>query len=428
MRDPPQGASSNIVPSRSHAPSSRHADPRSETSPSAAPSALPGRALGLASCAAPCAVSRASTTRRSVSERMRSTCPRLGQVVEHLRDRRRRDAAPPPRARPPTARRARRARSSSSNCAWLISAPARCVSRPRRRLTARNTWRKARPSSVSSGAPREARRVGCRSRPSLDAASCASWRAASASASPPPGSVARAGARRAAARRTGSARARDPERPPVGVRERARRAGGRVGVGRARAAARPRAPPCRSRRRSAAARSAAASRRRAASGRSAAKAAVIAGMNEKPMPTPRSSSTSEIVDDRGVRADERERDRAEREHRDADDRDAPAAEALGQPAGDRHHDQHAEPLRPVEQAGDDHALAAHLLVVERHEDHRPEQRRAEAEGRQRGARRRRGWRTAARRAAGARRAARASRTRRPSSDPDDDRPAPRSAP
>ena len=69
-----------------------------------------------------------------------------------------------------------------------------------------------------------------------------------------------------------------------------------------------------------------------------------------------------------------------------DERHATAAEALGQATGERHRDQHPEALRPDEQAGRDHALVAHLLVVERHEDHRPEQRRAEAEGRERGGR------------------------------------------
>ena len=76
------------------------------------------------------------------------------------------------------------------------------------------------------------------------------------------------------------------------------------------------------------------------SGRSDAKAAVIAGMKEKPMPTPRTSSTAEISTIEVSRADERERDRAEREQRHADERDAPAAEALGQAAGERHHEQH----------------------------------------------------------------------------------------
>ena len=33
------------------------------------------------------------------------------------------------------------------------------------------------------------------------------------------------------------------------------------------------------------------------------------------------------------------------EDRDAAERDAPAAEALGQATGERHHDQHAETLR-----------------------------------------------------------------------------------
>ena len=62
---------------------------------------------------------------------------------------------------------------------------------------------------------------------------------------------------------------------------------------------------------------------------------------------------------------------------------AAAAEAIGQAPGNRHRDQHAKTLRADEQPGRDQALVADFLVVEGYEDHRPEQGRAEREGRER---------------------------------------------
>ena len=114
-------------------------------------------------------------------------------------------------------------------------------------------------------------------------------------------------------------------------------------------------------------------------------------------------------EDRGVRADERERDRAERtgSRRPTSATRPPPKRSVRRPVSGIT-SSIPSPCGPTSRPGDDHALAAHLLVVERHEDHRPEQRGAEAEGRQRGGARRRGWRTGGRRAADARCAARAS--------------------
>ena len=73
------------------------------------------------SCAGPAGVSRETTTRRSVSERARSTWPRLGEVVEHLRDRRRRQPRRRARARRPSSSPRSSSSISSSNWAWLSS-------------------------------------------------------------------------------------------------------------------------------------------------------------------------------------------------------------------------------------------------------------------------------------------------------------------
>ena len=85
----PGGASSTIAPRRS---STRVAARSSSISrPASACSQRLFQASRLASIARrPLGVRRETTTRRSVCERTRSTCPLLGQVVEHLRDRRRR--------------------------------------------------------------------------------------------------------------------------------------------------------------------------------------------------------------------------------------------------------------------------------------------------------------------------------------------------
>ena len=126
----------------------RRAARRRRRPPAPAPSGSPGRALGLDLASRPWRVSRETTTRRSVSERTRSTWPLVGQVVEHLRDGRgvsRAAAASSPAGSSPRSD----SSISSSNCAWLSSPPPRWVSRPRSRLRLRNTRRKATPSSRS---------------------------------------------------------------------------------------------------------------------------------------------------------------------------------------------------------------------------------------------------------------------------------------
>ena len=108
------------------------------------------------------------------------------------------------------------------------------------------------------------------------------------------------------------------------------------------------------------------------SGRSDANAAVIAGMKDRPMPTPAHDQHQRDHDDRGARR-----------------RRTPAGSCSGTGSSRRTSATRPPPKRSVsrpatasrpasrspagrEQPGVDHALAAHLLVVERHEDHRPE--------------------------------------------------------
>jgi hypothetical protein len=54
--------------------------------------------------------------------------------------------------------------------------------------------------------------------------------------------------------------------------------------------------------------------------------------------------------------------------------------ALGETSVEGRHREHPEALGTDEQPRDDHALSTHLLVVERHEDHRAEERGAQTEG------------------------------------------------
>ena len=88
-------------------------------------------------------------------------------------------------------------------------------------------------------------------------------------------------------------------------------------------------------------------------------------------------------------ADQPERDRGDRRDDDPEQRQWPAAQTIGQLAGERHYQRHSESLRRGQQAGVDHALMADLLPVERQQDHAAEQRGAEAEHRDRRRRERR---------------------------------------
>ena len=90
-------------------------------------------------------------------------------------------------------------------------------------------------------------------------------------------------------------------------------------------------------------------------------------------------------DEARVGLDQDERDRRDDRDRAADQRGEAAAEALGDAAGEEHRDRGADALGSEQQAGVDGVLTADELEVERHQDHRAEQRRAE-----RGHRHRRG--------------------------------------
>ena len=68
----------------------------------------------------------------------------------------------------------------------------------------------------------------------------------------------------------------------------------------------------------------------------------MAGMNASPMPIPRSTIVPSQPGDRGVRADEGERDRGERRDDHAGERERAAAEAVGQAPGERQHEDHPE--------------------------------------------------------------------------------------
>ena len=83
----------------------------------------------------------------------------------------------------------------------------------------------------------------------------------------------------------------------------------------------------------------------------------------------------------GRAVEERERDRAEREDEQPDERDAPAADAVGEPPGERHRQRRAEALRRHQQARRQRVLAARHLVVERQDDHGAEERGADEERR-----------------------------------------------
>ena len=87
---------------------------------------------------------------------------------------------------------------------------------------------------------------------------------------------------------------------------------------------------------------------------------------------------------RGVRGEERERQRRGDAHRGSGRGDNASAMAVGQPAGERHDRGGAGPERDQRESGRECVLAAEQLEVQREDDRRAEERRA-AEGR-RGAR------------------------------------------
>jgi hypothetical protein len=92
------------------------------------------------------------------------------------------------------------------------------------------------------------------------------------------------------------------------------------------------------------------------------------------------------AEDRRVRADQPERDRREGRHHHAGERQRAATPTVAELPRERHDERHPEALRRRQQAGVDDALAADLLPVERQQDHRAEQRSAQAEHRERGRR------------------------------------------
>ncbi len=113
---------------------------------------------------------------------------------------------------------------------------------------------------------------------------------------------------------------------------------------------------------------------------STANAAVMAGMIDRPMPTPRTSIAAPIVTYGVVAVISTNGIVAATSTNPPISDVRPGAEALGGAAGQRHPDRTADALGDEQQAGGQRALAAHRLEVERHQDHRPEQRGAEAEG------------------------------------------------
>ncbi len=122
------------------------------------------------------------------------------------------------------------------------------------------------------------------------------------------------------------------------------------------------------------------------SGRITENAAVIAGMKEKPIERPRTTSTSEISSTEvcaPTKASGRVLSESTSTPRIAM-RPPPKRSVIFPAIGIA--TSAPMPCGPVEQAGVDHVVAADLLVVERHEDHRAEERGTESEGGQRGSR------------------------------------------
>ncbi len=97
-------------------------------------------------------------------------------------------------------------------------------------------------------------------------------------------------------------------------------------------------------------------------------------MKLAPMPAPRRNIAKHQPHDRGVRADQTERNRHQHRHHDADQRDPTTAVAVGHAGRQRHRDRHAEALGGGQQTGVDHAVAADLLPIEGHQDHGAEHR------------------------------------------------------
>jgi hypothetical protein len=90
--------------------------------------------------------------------------------------------------------------------------------------------------------------------------------------------------------------------------------------------------------------------------------------------------------ERRVAVQQRERDGGHRHQRDPERGHAPAADAVGERAGDRHGQRRAQPLRGLQQPGVERALAAGDLEEQRQQQHRAE----EGGGDQEGGHRRRG--------------------------------------
>ena len=109
----------------------------------------------------------------------------------------------------------------------------------------------------------------------------------------------------------------------------------------------------------------------------------MAGIIDMPMPKPRTTIAAPSSQKDVCRVDQDEGERGDDHDRAAHQRRQPAAEALGDAAGEGHRERRADALRDQQQAGDDGVLAAHELEVQRHQDHAAEQRGAEAEGRHR---------------------------------------------
>ena len=117
--------------------------------------------------------------------------------------------------------------------------------------------------------------------------------------------------------------------------------------------------------------------------RRTAKAAVIAGIIDMPMPKPRTIIAAGDHEVGRVGVDQDEGDGRDDGDDAADEGGDAAAPAVGRAAGEEHRDAGADALRGEQQARGDGVLAANGLVVERHQDHRAEERGAEAEGRDR---------------------------------------------